>query len=68
MPVPAGSAVIFSSLTPHLTGANVSDSVRKAYIVQYVGPDAVRFDGPEDRDGTRLDDDVRYPAIRPRTG
>jgi len=68
VPVPAGSAVMFSSLTPHLTGVNVSNSVRKAYIVQYVGPGAVRFNGPEDCDGTPLDDDVQFPAIRPRTG
>ncbi|HET6794700.1 MAG TPA: phytanoyl-CoA dioxygenase family protein [Acidimicrobiales bacterium] len=33
--VPAGGAVVFSSLTPHLTGPNTSDSVRKAYILQY---------------------------------
>lgn len=33
--VPAGGAVVFSSLTPHLTGPNTSDTVRKAYIVQY---------------------------------
>ncbi len=33
--VPAGGAVFFSSLTPHLTGPNTTDSVRKAYILQY---------------------------------
>jgi len=35
--VPAGGAVVFSSLTPHQTGPNVTDEARKAYIVQY-GP------------------------------
>ncbi len=37
VPVPArrGSVVVFSSLTPHCTGANRTDQVRKAYIVQY---------------------------------
>ncbi len=35
--VPAGGAVVFSSLTPHQTGPNLTDSARKAYIVQY-GP------------------------------
>ena len=35
--VPAGGAVVFSSLTPHQTGPNVTDTPRKAYIVQY-GP------------------------------
>lgn len=34
-PVGAGGAVVFSSLMPHLTGPNLTDDVRKAYIVQY---------------------------------
>ncbi|MCY3862923.1 MAG: phytanoyl-CoA dioxygenase family protein, partial [bacterium] len=34
-PVSAGGAVVFSSLTPHLTGPNTTDRVRKAYILQY---------------------------------
>jgi ectoine hydroxylase-related dioxygenase (phytanoyl-CoA dioxygenase family) len=34
-PVAAGDAVVFSSLTPHLTGPNLTDDVRKAYILQY---------------------------------
>ena len=34
-PVAAGGAVVFSSLTPHLTGPNLTDAVRKAYILQY---------------------------------
>ena len=33
-PVKAGSIVVFSSLTPHRTGPNLSDGVRKAYVVQ----------------------------------
>jgi ectoine hydroxylase-related dioxygenase (phytanoyl-CoA dioxygenase family) len=35
--VPAGGAVVFSSLTPHQTGPNITSGPRKAYIVQY-GP------------------------------
>ncbi len=35
VPVRAGGAVVFSSLTPHLTGPNTSGTVRKAYILQY---------------------------------
>ncbi len=31
----AGDVVVFSSLTPHRTGPNTSDGVRKAYILQY---------------------------------
>jgi phytanoyl-CoA hydroxylase len=34
-PVGAGGMVVFSSLTPHRTGPNRTDAVRKAYIVQY---------------------------------
>jgi len=41
VPVPAGAMVIFSSLTPHCTGPNKTDDVRKAYIVQYA-PDGAR--------------------------
>ncbi len=43
--VPAGSVVVFSSLTPHLTGPNVTDEVRKAYIVQYAPDGAVKLEG-----------------------
>ncbi len=32
---PVGSIVVFSSLTPHRTGPNLTDTTRKAYIVQY---------------------------------
>jgi ectoine hydroxylase-related dioxygenase (phytanoyl-CoA dioxygenase family) len=39
-PAGAGSIVVFSSLTPHLTGPNTTDSVRKAYIVQFAPPGA----------------------------
>jgi ectoine hydroxylase-related dioxygenase (phytanoyl-CoA dioxygenase family) len=39
---PAGSIVVFSSLTPHRTGPNVTDDVRSAYILQYA-PDGARL-------------------------
>jgi phytanoyl-CoA hydroxylase len=51
--VGAGGVVVFSSLTPHLTGPNVTDTVRKAYILQY-SPAGARVleghssDGPVD--------------------
>jgi ectoine hydroxylase-related dioxygenase (phytanoyl-CoA dioxygenase family) len=35
VPAAAGSIVVFSSLTPHSTGPNHTDAVRKAYIVQF---------------------------------
>jgi phytanoyl-CoA hydroxylase len=43
VPVPAraGGVVVFSSLTPHATGPNRSDAVRKSYIVQFA-PDGAK--------------------------
>lgn len=60
--VPAGGAVVFSSLTPHLTGPNTTDAVRKAYIVQYapVGACALRGD-------PRADPAERVPCDDPNT-
>ena len=49
VPVPAraGSIVVFSSLTPHRTGPNLSEDVRKAYIVQFA-PDGAHLRSPND--------------------
>ncbi len=41
VPVRAGSVIVFSSLTPHATGHNATDDVRKAYILQYAPDGAV---------------------------
>lgn len=68
--VPAGGMVVFSSLTPHFTGPNTTDEVRKAYIVQY-GPADLRVmhgdwaDG-EDPTGTSPcdDPDRQFPVLR----
>ncbi|MBV9852740.1 MAG: phytanoyl-CoA dioxygenase family protein, partial [Armatimonadetes bacterium] len=35
VPVKAGSMAVFQSLTMHKSGPNVSDSPRKAYVIQY---------------------------------
>ena len=35
LPLKAGSIAIFSSLTPHRTGPNLNQDIRKAYILQY---------------------------------
>lgn len=43
--VPKGGAVVFSSLTPHLTGPNMTDSIRKAYILQYAPTGACVLQG-----------------------
>lgn len=42
---PAGSIVVFSSLTPHRTGPNLSGQVRKSYIVQFAPEGARAIDG-----------------------
>ena len=42
---PVGSVVVFSSLTPHLTGPNTTDAVRKAYILQYAPAGAEKLQG-----------------------
>jgi phytanoyl-CoA hydroxylase len=41
----AGDIVVFSSLTPHLTGPNLTDAVRKAWIVQYCPEGATVLQG-----------------------
>jgi ectoine hydroxylase-related dioxygenase (phytanoyl-CoA dioxygenase family) len=41
-PAKAGDMVIFSSLTPHMTGPNLTNNTRKAYIIQYMSDGAVR--------------------------
>jgi phytanoyl-CoA hydroxylase len=46
VPVQAGGMVVFSSLTPHCTGPNLTDAVRKAYIVQYAPDGAYVLSGP----------------------
>jgi ectoine hydroxylase-related dioxygenase (phytanoyl-CoA dioxygenase family) len=45
VPVKAGDVVVFSSLTPHSTGYNTTDDVRKAYILQYAPDGAVALHG-----------------------
>ncbi|MEE3331626.1 MAG: phytanoyl-CoA dioxygenase family protein [Myxococcota bacterium] len=48
--VRAGGIVVFSSLTPHRTGPNSTDGIRKSYIVQYA-PDGVEAIFPEPSGG-----------------
>ena len=59
-PVRAGGIVVFSSLTPHRTGPNVTTDVRKAYILQYApdGARAVQTDALCDAP------DRQYPVLR----
>lgn len=69
VPVDPGDVVVFSSLTPHLTGPNVTDRVRKAYIVQYAPAGATVLEGDPNAGpptGRRpCDDPVRqFPVVR----
>lgn len=41
LPLKAGSIAVFSSLTPHRTGPNVTHDTRKAYILQYAPDGAI---------------------------
>jgi phytanoyl-CoA hydroxylase len=66
--VSAGGIVVFSSLTPHLTGPNTTGSVRKAYIVQYASADAESLNGTPDQPPigrTACDNpDWQFPVVR----
>jgi len=68
-PVPAGGAVVFSSLTPHLTGPNLTEDVRKAYILQYapVGAETLVGDpslGPPETRHPCDDPDRQFAVLR----
>lgn len=43
MPVNKGSIAVFSSLTPHRTGPNVTADTRKSYILQYTADGATMY-------------------------
>ena len=67
--VEAGGIVVFSSLTPHLTGPNTTGSVRKAYILQYAphGAEILEGDPESAAPPTRraADDPTRqFPVLR----
>ena len=68
-PVRAGGMVVFSSLTPHLTGPNVTDAVRKAYILQYAPAGAMRqigdaSAGPPSGGEPVADPEHQFPVLR----
>jgi ectoine hydroxylase-related dioxygenase (phytanoyl-CoA dioxygenase family) len=68
-PVPAGGAVVFTSLTPHSTGPNRTTDVRKAYILQYAvaGTQVLEGDpgaGPPTRFVPQEDPDRQFPVLR----
>ena len=66
--VGAGGIVVFSSLTPHLTGPNTTDAERKAYILQYAPAGASVLKGdPGVDEPTRVpanDPERQFPVLR----
>ena len=67
VPARAGSIVVFSSLTPHSTGPNHTDDVRKAYIVQFApsGAEVIRSEPGGAALRITADDEVRqYEVLR----
>ena len=57
--VSMGSIAVFSSLTPHRTGPNLSRGVRKAYILQYA-PDGARIIPRQGQPALANDPDRQY--------
>ena len=47
VPARKGDIVVFSSLTPHRTGGNLTSETRKAYILQYAPEGAMAWRGGE---------------------
>jgi ectoine hydroxylase-related dioxygenase (phytanoyl-CoA dioxygenase family) len=66
VPVRAGGIVVFSSLTPHCTGPNTTDGVRKSYIVQFApeGARLVREDGGRRVEVPQDDAQRQFPVLR----
>ena len=67
-PVSAGGIVVFSSLTPHLTGPNTTNEVRKAYILQYAPTGAMKqlgdaAAGPPTGQETCADPGHQFPVL-----
>ncbi|HTY18603.1 MAG TPA: phytanoyl-CoA dioxygenase family protein [Myxococcota bacterium] len=67
VPLRAGSIAVFSSLTPHRTGPNRTERVRKSYIVQFA-PDGARMvrpaaDGRAQPEGRCDDPERQFPVL-----
>jgi ectoine hydroxylase-related dioxygenase (phytanoyl-CoA dioxygenase family) len=64
VPVQAGDIVVFSSLTPHRTGPNLTSTARKTYILQYA-PEGVRCRSDDERrQGLQNDPARQYFVLR----
>jgi len=65
-PVRAGGMVVFSSLTPHATGPNSTDAIRKTYIVQFAPDGAQLVQRSADGSLTRVSVDApesQFPVL-----
>lgn len=62
-PVRAGGIVVFSSLTPHCTGPNQTEEVRKSYIVQFAPEGARILAGGSAPPGLCDDPARQYPIL-----
>lgn len=62
VPAKAGDIVVFSSLTPHRTGPNLTEDVRKAYILQYA-PDGASTAPANDKPGGPQNDPARQYLV-----
>jgi ectoine hydroxylase-related dioxygenase (phytanoyl-CoA dioxygenase family) len=58
----AGDIVVFSSLTPHRTGPNLTTAVRKSYILQYAPDGARAYPGGGD-EAVMQDDPARQYLV-----
>lgn len=58
-----GDVVVFSSLTPHRTGPNLSTDIRKAYIVQFAPDGVVMRSRDGDHTRTRQNDPERQYLV-----
>jgi ectoine hydroxylase-related dioxygenase (phytanoyl-CoA dioxygenase family) len=63
VPARAGSVVVFSSLTPHRTGPNLTTAVRKAYILQYAPADARLLDPGNGQPVQESEAEWRLPVL-----
>ena len=68
-PVGAGGIVVFSSLTPHMTGPNTTNDVRKAYILQYAPAGAMKqlgdaAAGPPTGEAACTDPGHQFPVLK----
>lgn len=62
VPAKAGDIVVFSSLTPHRTGPNLTGAARKAYILQYA-PDGAVVHSPDGQTQTPANDPDRQYLV-----